>query len=69
VRIDIAIAGGGIFTYDVSLDNPFSKLGTTDEFGDAVFFGIPVGGHTFYAVQLPYGNSGQKHQYIHTGFN
>jgi len=45
------------------------KLGTTDEFGDAVFYGIPVGGHTFYAVQLPYGNSGQKHQYIHTGFN
>ena len=55
--------------YDIYLDSYSNYLGTTNVYGQKTFYDIPIGFHTFYAVDDTGLYSGQKTQYIHSGIN
>lgn len=57
------------WTYYIYLDSHSNLLGTTNYYGQATFYNIPTGFHTFYAEDIDGWYSGQRTQYIHSGTN
>jgi len=57
------------WAYHIYLDSYSNPLGTTDYYGEAVFYNVPTGYRTFYAEDVDGWYSGQKTQYIHSGTN
>ena len=57
------------WAYHIYLDSYSNLLETTDFYGQATFYNIPVGNHTFYAEDVDGWYSGYTHQYIHSGTN
>ena len=57
------------WAYHIYLDSYSNPLGTTDYYGEAVFYNVPTGYHTFYAEDVDDWYSGQRTQYIHSGTN
>ena len=57
------------WVYSIYLDGHSNLLGTTDYYGQATFYYVPVGSHTFYAEDDTGLYSGQTYQYIHSGTN
>ena len=55
--------------YDIYLDSHSNYLGTTDVYGQKIFYNVPTGYCTFYAEDVDGFYSGQKTQYIHSGTN
>ena len=55
--------------YDIYLDSYSDYLGTTNVYGQKVFYNVPTGYHTFYAEDVDGWSSGQRTQYIHSGTN
>ena len=55
--------------YDIYLDSYDNYLGRTNIDGEATFYYVPVGDHTFYAEDDTGLYSGQTYQYIHSGTN
>ena len=55
--------------YDIYLDSYGNYLGTTDVYGQKIFYNVPTGYHTFYAEDDTGLYSGQTYQYIHSGTN
>ena len=59
----------GDWYYDIYLDSYDNYLGKTNIDGEATFYYVPVGNHTFYAEDDTGLYSGQTYQYIHSGAN
>jgi hypothetical protein len=55
--------------YDIYLDSFSNYLGRTNVYGQATFYNVPTGNHTFYAEAIDGFNSGQKSKNIHSGSN
>ena len=55
--------------YDIYLDSYGNYLGTTDVYGQKIFYNVPTGYRTFYAEDDTGHYSGQKTQYIYSGTN
>ena len=55
--------------YDIYLDSYSNYLGQTNVYGQATFYIVPTGYHTFYAEAIDGFNSGQKSKNIHSGTN
>ena len=55
--------------YDIYLDSYSNHLGQTNVYGQATFYNIPTGYHTFYAEDDTGLYSGQKGKNIHSGTN
>ena len=53
----------------IYLDSYSNPLGTTNNYGQATFYNVPTGYHTFLAEDVDGWYSGQKTQNIHTGSN
>ena len=66
VHINIANSD---WVYSIYLDNHFNLLGTTNYYGQATFYNVPTGYHTFYAEDDTGFYSGQKGKNIHSGSN
>jgi len=66
VHINIANSD---WVYSIYLDGYFNLLGTTDYYGQATFYNVPTGPHTFYAEDDTGLYSGQKSKNIHSGSN
>jgi hypothetical protein len=61
----------GDWYYYIYLDSYSNLLGTTDIYGqkEKGFYNVPIGYHTFYAVDVDGWYSGQRTQYIQPGIN
>ena len=57
------------WAYHIYLDSYSNTLGTTDYYGEAVFYNVPTGYRTFYAEDVDGWYSGQITQYIYSGTN
>jgi len=57
------------WAYYIYLDSHSNLLGTTNYYGQATFYNVPTGFHTFYAEDIDGWDSGQRTQYIHSGTN
>lgn len=57
------------WAYYIYLDSHSNLLGTTNYYGQATFYNVPTGFHTFYAEDIDGWYSGQRTQYIHSGTN
>jgi hypothetical protein len=57
------------WAYYIYLDSHSNLLGTTNYYGQATFYNVPTGFHTFYAEDVDGWYSGQRTQYIHSGTN
>lgn len=66
VHINIANSD---WVYSIYLDSHSNLLGTTDYYGQATFYNVPTGFHTFYAEDDTGLYSGQKSKNIHSGTN
>ena len=55
--------------YDIYLDSYGNYLGTTDIYGQKIFYNVPTGYRTFYAEDVDGWYSGQRTKYIHSGTN
>ena len=66
VHIDIANED---WYYDIYLDSYSNYLGQTNVYGQATFYIVPTGYHTFYAEAIDGFNSGQRSRHIHSGTN
>src|SRR5680860_426782 len=51
--------------YEIYLDSYSNYLGTTDVYGQKIFYDVPTGNRTFYAEDVDHWYSGQKTQSIH----
>ena len=58
-----------VWAYHIYLDGYYDQLGSTNYNGQATFYNIPTGDHTFYAEDVDGWYSGQKTQNIHSGSN
>ena len=67
VHINIINSDWPCYIYLDGYYNP--PLGTTNSYGQATFYNIPTGYHTFYAEDVDGWYSGQKTQNIHSGSN
>jgi len=57
------------WAYYIYLDGHSNLLGTTDYYGEAIFYNVPTGYHTFYAEDVDGHYSGQKTKNIHSETN
>lgn len=55
--------------YDIYLDSHSNYLGTTNVYGQKIFYNVPTGYHTFYAEDIDGWYSGQRTKYIQSGSN
>jgi hypothetical protein len=53
----------------IYLDDYYNLLGTTNDYGQATFYNVPTGYHTFYAEDADGWHSGQRTQSIQSGSN